>query len=207
MEVAGRGASYEDELTMRVDELSETEQLSLLSVENSSRLLGACVSIPSGVIAMHPRIGSLVQTSNNLSTISTERDASKIRVRAGNLSRSSLESAVDMVSGKLQAIAKLSGAEWTQCNDYPGWEPDVDSELLELTRKLYEKEFGAIPNVAAIHAGLECGIIGSRVGRIDMISFGPRIEGAHSPEERVYIRSVQKSWGFLVTVLGAIAQP
>ena len=112
-----------------------------------------------------------------------------------------------MVSGKLQAIATLSGAAWTQGNDYPGWEPDVDSELLELTQKLYEKEFGAIPNVAAIHAGLECGIIGSRVGRMDMISFGPRIEGAHSPDERVYIRSVQKSWSFLVAVLGAIAQP
>ena len=85
--------------------------------------------------------------------------------------------------------------------------PQKVSELLTICQNLYQQLTGKAPIVEVIHAGLECGIIGSRVGRMDMISFGPRIEGAHSPDERVYIRSVQKSWGFLVAVLGAIAQP
>ena len=87
----------------------------------------------------------------------------------------------------------------------PGWEPDPDSGVLATARGVYERVFGEAPAVAAIHAGLECGIIGQRVGNMDMVTFGPTIEGAHSPDERVYVDSVAKIWTYLKAILEQLA--
>ncbi len=91
-------------------------------------------------------------------------------------------------------------------NEYPGWKPNPDSPTLAVCRQVYERLFGEEPTVTAIHAGVECGLIGQRVGITDMVSLGPKILGAHSPDERVYVDSVQKSWKFLVCVLAELAR-
>jgi dipeptidase D len=112
------------------------------------------------------------------------------------------------ITQQLAALGELAGAAVEAGNGYPGWQPNVDSPLLATCRRIYEQLFGQSPNVAAIHAGLECGIIGERMGApaMDMISFGPHIEGAHSPDERVYVASVQKTWKYLTAVLAELAK-
>ena len=210
---AGRGESVEPELTIRV-ESQEGENAGegarpkdLLTAEDTRRLLRALAAIPSGVVAMHPEIPGLVQTSNNLSTIRSSDERGRRRVSVGCLTRSSLGVSVDCVADGLVAIGELSGAKATHANGYPGWQPNAKSMLLSTASEIYEKLFGAKAKVEAIHAGLECGIIQDAVGReLDMVSFGPRIEGAHSPDERVWIDSVHKSWNFLVEVLAVLSR-
>ncbi|MEE8169013.1 MAG: M20/M25/M40 family metallo-hydrolase, partial [Phycisphaerae bacterium] len=162
--------------------------------------------LPSGVLEMNVAVAGLVQTSNNLSTIVSSSDDGSLRIVAGTLTRGSAESRLQAALAQIAAVARLAGAEVAIANEYPGWQPDVDSPTLAACRRVYETLFGEPPRVAAIHAGLECGIIGRRVGGMDMISFGPRIEGAHSPDERVYVASVQKSWNYLKAVLGELAR-
>ena len=110
------------------------------------------------------------------------------------------------VLGHIAAVGRLAGADVKADNDYPAWEPEVNSPTLDACKRVHEKLFGSEPRVAAIHAGLECGVIGEQVGGMDMVSFGPRIEGAHSPEERVWVESVQKCWTYLKAVLAELAQ-
>ena len=149
----------------------------------------------------------LVETSNNVATIgcTTRAGDSTMHVEIGNLTRSSSTEWMTTTLHQLASIGRLAGAEVACGNDYPGWDPNPDSPLLAQCRKVYTSLFKVEPKVAAIHAGLECGIIGKRVGAMDMISFGPRIEGAHSPDERVYIVSVQKMWDYLKSVLKELA--
>jgi dipeptidase D len=101
----------------------------------------------------------------------------------------------------LRASFELTGCEVTLSGDYPGWAPDMNSSILEVLSSLYKKLFKAKPHVAACHAGLECGILGTNYPEMEMISFGPTIKGAHSPDERVQISSVQKFWGFVLEIL------
>ena len=176
-----------------------------ISKEDTEHLITALTSIPHGVMGMHPKVDGLVQTSNNLGIIKSEQDENNLLVKAANLSRSSSESRIDETLDQLAAIGKLAGANITTGNRYPGWEPDPESPVLNTCKKVYRELFNSDPNVAAIHAGLECGIIGERVGGVDMASFGPRIEGAHSPDERVWVESVQKSWRYLLAVLKTLA--
>ena len=113
---------------------------------------------------------------------------------------------LNVALGQIAAVGRLAGARIETANEYPGWEPDLDSPLLGTCRRVYQDLFGEVPEVTAIHAGLECGIIGKRVGEMDTISFGPRITGAHSPDEQVYVASVQKTWKYLTTVLAELAR-
>ena len=107
---------------------------------------------------------------------------------------------------QIAAVGRLAGASVETGNEYPGWEPNTDSPILATCRRLYKETFSTEPKVLAIHAGLECGLIGERVGDMDMISIGPRIEGAHSPDERVYINSVQSFWKYLKVVLAELSR-
>ncbi|MDY7110082.1 MAG: aminoacyl-histidine dipeptidase [Planctomycetota bacterium] len=178
------------------------------SAEDSRRLLKGLIALPSGVAAIVPDIPGLVQTSNNISTIDTRREESGdgIRVQVGCLARSSSADDMQMIVWQLAAIGRLGGATVEIGNSYPGWQPDLESPLLATARRIYAELFETEPGVAAIHAGLECGIIGRRIGGMDMISIGPRIEGAHSPEERVYIASVERSYRFLIALLAELAR-
>jgi dipeptidase D len=181
---------------------------STCSPEDSRRLLKSLIALPSGVVAIVPDIPGLVQTSNNISTIETRREAdgSRNRVQVGCLARSSSADDMQMIVRQLAAVGGLGDATVEIGNSYPGWQPDLDSPLLATARRVYGELFGTEPGVAAIHAGLECGIIGRQIGGMDMISIGPRIEGAHSPEERVYIKSVDRSYRFLVALLAELAR-
>ena len=114
---------------------------------------------------------------------------------------------MDQVLEHIAAVARLSSADIWHGNGYPGWHPNLDSPLLALAGRLYEQLFQKSPQVTAIHAGLECGIIGEQTGNnMDMISIGPNIQGAHSPDERIEIDSVEKIWNYLVALLAELAK-
>ena len=201
----GRDESFESNLAVRVEKISPTEAGLLASADDSAKLIAALVGLPSGVLGMHPKIPTLVQTSNNVSTVVSNVSDGRIEIVVGTLTRSSSASCLRAATDQIASVGEFAGAAISYGNAYPGWEPNVDSPLLATCRRIYQELFDEPPEVAAIHAGLECGIIGERVGNMDMVSIGPRITGAHSPDECVYIDSVAKSWKLLVKILGELA--
>jgi dipeptidase D len=118
--------------------------------------------------------------------------------------RSSVESAKADVANMVRAAFELTGSKIYHSDGYPGWSPNPNSEIVELTAKSYKTLFNEEPEVLAIHAGLECGLIGAIYPKMDMISFGPTIKGAHSPDERIHIGTTLKFWNLLIDVLGKI---
>ena len=150
-----------------------------------------------GVYRMSPDIPELVETSNNIARVIIKGGDVKI----GCLTRSSVESSKMDLAMMLRATFELIGCEVELSGDYPGWAPDMDSSILKVLRSLYEKLYKEKPHVAACHAGLECGILGTNYPDMEMISFGPNIKGAHSPDERAQISSVQKFWIFILEIL------
>ena len=150
-----------------------------------------------GVYRMSADIKDLVETSNNIARVIVKDGEITIQ----NLTRSSVESSKMDLANALRAAYELFGCEVNFAGSYPGWTPNVNSEILDLLVKIYEKQNGAKPNVAACHAGLECGILGTNYPDMDMISFGPTIHGAHSPDERASISSSQKFWKFVLEIL------
>ena len=150
-----------------------------------------------GVYRMSPEIPELVETSNNIARVMINDG----NVKIGCLTRSSVESSKMDLAMMLRATFELIGCEVELSGDYPGWAPDMDSSILKVLRSLYETLYNEKPHVAACHAGLECGILGTHYPDMEMISFGPNIKGAHSPDERVQISSVQKFWIFVLEIL------
>ncbi len=150
-----------------------------------------------GVYRMSPEIPELVETSNNIARV-VIKDGN---VKIGCLTRSSVESSKMDLAMMLRATFELIGCEVEFSGDYPGWAPDMDSSILKVLSSLYETLFNEKPHIAACHAGLECGILGTHYPDMEMISFGPNIKGAHSPDERVQISSVQKFWIFVLEIL------
>ncbi|MFH1746353.1 MAG: beta-Ala-His dipeptidase [Planctomycetota bacterium] len=200
--------SAEPNLAISVKPIKREEAPVALSTTDTLSVLRALTALPHGVLEMHQQVAGLVQTSNNVATIAMEKsaDGSQAHIVVGNLCRSSMAGKVEATWGQLAAVGHLAGATVETGSQYPGWDPDVDSPLLATCQRIYEELFGAKPEVAAIHAGLECGIIGQRMGKLDMVSFGPRITGAHSPDEQTYPESVQKSYKYLCAVLAELAE-
>ncbi|MFH4967398.1 aminoacyl-histidine dipeptidase [Gaetbulibacter sp. M240] len=153
-----------------------------------------------GVYRMSPDIPDLVETSNNIAKV-VVKDG---KIHIGCLTRSSVESSKWDLANALRATFELTGCEVEFSGDYPGWAPNMDSPILKVMEDLYESLNQEKPHVAACHAGLECGILGQNYPDMDMISFGPNIRGAHSPDERVQISSVQKFWIFVQEILKQI---
>ncbi len=181
----------------------------VIAPEDTRRLLTAIADLPHGVLGMHPSVEDLVETSNNVATIGVETvDAGKtLRVVIGTLARSSSTERIQEALDKLATIGTNAGASVETANAYPGWAPNLDSPILATCRRVYNELFNEEPKVLAIHAGLECGIIGERVGgHMDMVSLGPTLMGAHSPDERLYIDSVPKTWKFLKAILAELAR-
>jgi dipeptidase D len=201
-------ASSEKDLTIDIDAAQPAEATAALSEVDSRRLLAVLGDLPHGVLGMHPSVEGLVETSNNVATIGSEPiDASRrLRIVLGMLSRSSSNERVQETMDRLATLGRDAGAKVEHANAYPGWAPNLDSPILGTCRRIYRELFGSEPNVAAIHAGLECGIIGERVGGMDTISLGPTLTGAHSPDERIYIDSVPKTWQFLKAILAELAR-
>jgi len=150
-----------------------------------------------GVYRMSADIPDLVETSNNIARIIVKDGQIKI----GCLTRSSVESSKMDLANKLRATFELIGCEVEFSGSYPGWTPNMDSSILKVMQELYVKLNKEEPHVAACHAGLECGILGTNYPDMEMISFGPNIKGAHSPDERAQISSVKKYWKFVLEIL------
>ncbi len=163
-------------------------------------LLSAIYSCPNGIYRMSPDIADLVQTSNNLAKVEVAKGAVAIQC----LTRSSVDSEKEDLVDMITATFGLIGCITDSSGDYPGWQPQPKSDIVALMRDIYVKRFSEEPHVMACHAGLECGILGTNYPEMDMVSFGPNIRGAHSPDEKVQISSVQKYWGFLLETLQQI---
>ncbi|MGE5354584.1 MAG: aminoacyl-histidine dipeptidase [Acidobacteriota bacterium] len=169
----------------------------VMDKKTQSNLLNALYAAPHGVITMSPDIKGLVETSTNLAIVATEDSTVSITTSQ----RSSVESEKDDAADMVGSVFSLAGAEVNHGDGYPGWKPNVKSPILNVLKSSYERLYKGEPEVKAIHAGLECGIINERYPDMDMISFGPTIVGAHSPDERVKIDTVEKFWNLLKEVL------
>ena len=163
----------------------------------TKNLIDSLYSVPNGVVKMSADIEGLVETSTNLAVVVTKGKVIEVTLSQ----RSSVESEKKDISNSITALFRLAKADVKQGDGYPGWKPDVHSPVLGVTKKVYNQMYGGEPEVKAIHAGLECGIINERYLDMDMISFGPTIFGAHSPDERVQISTVSKFWDLLKAVL------
>lgn len=160
-------------------------------------LLTSLYACAHGVIAMSPDIPGLVETSTNLASVKFKDKVILITTSQ----RSSIESSKNDVANMVASAFILAGAKVEHGEGYPGWKPDLNSEILKTTKKTYERLFNKEPMVLAIHAGLECGLIGEKYPGIDMISFGPTLRGVHSPDEKINIKSVDLFWKLLIEVL------
>ncbi len=174
----------------------------IISKTDQEKLLGAIEACPNGVVAMSTSIPGLVETSTNIAYIKTE--SQKVTIYSSQ--RSSIEASKKKIVAEIQKIFSDIGAIVEESVSYPGWAPNMDSEILKLSSEVYESVFSIKPSVTAVHAGLECGILGSKYPKLDMISFGPTIQFPHSPDERVEISSVQKFWDFFVVLLKNISE-
>lgn len=162
------------------------------------RLFNALYTCPHGVIAMSQDIPGLVETSTNLASIKRMGEES---LEIMTSQRSSVESAKQDIADRMGSLFKLMRASVRHSGGYPGWKPDTSSEVLKISEKVYRELFKQEPLVKAIHAGLECGLFLQKYPVLDMISFGPTIKGAHTPEERIQIDTVDKFWLFLLEML------
>ena len=189
----------ESEMTISMEKLHELPK-TIISNECQQLFLKAVSGAHNGVFRMSPAIADLVETSNNIAKIILEKGQIKIEC----LTRSSVESSKENMVSSLRSVFELAGFEVNLSGDYPGWAPNMDSAILKVLASLYEKMNGEKAHVAACHAGLECGILGTNYPKMDMISFGPTIKGAHSPDERACISSTQKFWSFLKEILKEI---
>ncbi len=160
-------------------------------------IIRAIYAAQNGVYRMSADMEDLVETSNNLARVSIKNGEIEINC----LTRSSVETSKFDLANSLRSAFELVGCEVELAGSYPGWTPNVNSEILEVLKEIYEKQNGDQPKVVACHAGLECGILGTNYPDMDMISFGPTIHGAHSPDERASIKSAQKYWKFVLEVL------
>ncbi|SHI96651.1 dipeptidase D [Mesonia phycicola] len=187
--------SLEKNLSITAEIISTPEKV--MEKNAQAEVLKAIYATHNGVFRMSPDINDLVETSNNVAKVTIANG----NVQISCLTRSSVESGKWDLAYSLGSGFELAGFEVKFSGDYPGWAPNPDSAILKVLDNLYEKQTGEKANVAACHAGLECGIIGSHYPKMDMISFGPTIRGAHSPDERASISSTQKFWKFLKEVL------
>ncbi|MBE3111540.1 MAG: beta-Ala-His dipeptidase, partial [Acidobacteria bacterium] len=161
------------------------------------KLLQTIAGLPHGVIKMSADIPGLVETSTNVAMITTGKKA----VALATSQRSSVASEIVEINDAVRAVFELGGAVATGSDGYPGWKPNLDSPILKLAKATYKSLYGKEPAVKAVHAGLECGIIGEKFPGMDMVSFGPTLQAVHSPDEKIFIDTVEKYWNFLLAIL------
>lgn len=169
----------------------------VVDADSAELLVKSLYAAHNGVYRMSPAITDLVETSNNVARVLV-KDGD---IHIGCLTRSSVESSKMDLANALRSTFELMGCEVTLTGDYPGWAPNMESPILKVLDELYQKLNGSQAHIAACHAGLECGILGQNYPKMDMISFGPNIKGAHSPDERASISSTQKYWNFVLEIL------
>ena len=185
----------EPELSIETQKIEPPQMV--MASKDQIMFINAVYATHNGVYRMSPAIEGLVETSNNIAKVTVDNGTLKIEC----LTRSSVDSSKDDMAATLTAVFDLAGYDVDCSGHYPGWAPNMDSAILKVVESLYVSLHGEKPNVAACHAGLECGILGQNYPKMDMISFGPTIKGAHSPDERASISSAQKYWKFVLEIL------
>ena len=170
--------------------------------DTSSRLIKSLYCAPHGVISMSRDLEGLVETSTNLASVKMKGD-NQIIVTTSQ--RSSVESRKWDIAHQVEALFTLAGAEVSHGDGYPGWAPNMDSQIMKIASDAYEELYGVRPAIKAIHAGLECGLFLEKYPHLDMVSFGPTLQGVHSPSERMYIPAVERYWGQLTRILAKVA--
>ena len=183
--------------SLRIEVVAAELPESVIEQDILIKVLKAISACPNGVMRMSNEMEGLVETSNNLALVKSGNGVITIEC----LLRSSVDSARDDLEIMIKSIFDLAGAVSVFDGAYPGWKPNRDSPILKTMQALYTRQFGKVPEITAIHAGLECGILGGSYPELDMISFGPTIRYPHSPDEKVNIPSVGKFWEFLVETL------
>jgi dipeptidase D len=190
-------STIEPDLTILIEEVKGKKKGKVFKKGIQNKILQTLSALPHGVIKMSADIPGLVETSTNVAIIKT--DTKSITLITSQ--RSSVASEIDEIVHTVASILQLGGADDETSDGYPGWKPNMESKILKIARETYKDLTGKKPEVKAIHAGLECGIIGEKYPEMDMISFGPTLEGVHSPDEKIHIDTVEKFWNFLLAIL------
>ena len=190
-------ATAEPDLAVTIEEGAPLKRGKIMKRNQQEALTKTIAALPHGVIKMSADIAGLVETSTNVAIIRTE----KSRIVVTTSQRSSVASEIDEILQSVAAVFSLGGAKVEQAEGYPGWKPNLGSPILKVAKATYQSLYGKQPEVKAIHAGLECGIIGEKFPSMDMVSFGPTLEGVHSPDEKIHIDTVEKFWNFLLGIL------
>lgn len=200
-EKAARNEYRTSEPGLKVSATYGTETLpdQILDSESARQIVDIILTHPNGVLRMSPEIPELVQTSSNVAEAYVKDGEFHIR----SLQRSSVQSELDAVLAAIETVSAAAGALLKIESEYPGWEPRLDSPLLKRSTSVYRSRFGKEPVIEAAHAGLECGVIGGKYPGMDMISFGPTIRAPHSPDERLHLPSLERTWQFLVDLLAS----
>ncbi len=180
---------------------ADTKITKVFAKELTEKFINTLLAMPHGVMAMSPDIPELVETSTNLATVKMQRN----KIVIGTSQRSSIETAKKNITNMVVAVFELAGAKAVIGDSYPGWQPNMDSNLLKISKEVFKKLFKKNPKIKAIHAGLETGLLGSKYPGLDMISFGPTIQGAHSPDEKLNIKDVEKFYNLLKGILKELA--
>lgn len=200
-EIENEFAGIEPGLKVEIESVERPEYC--IDSKTSLAMIRALYSAPHGVISMSHDIEGLVETSTNLAAVKMEGD-NKIKVTTSQ--RSSVESRKIDIAGRVEAHFQLAGAKVTHSDGYPGWAPDMNSAIMKISAEAYEELFGVKPAIKAIHAGLECGFFRAKYPELDMVSIGPTMTGVHSPDEKLYIPTVEKFWQHLCLMLKKVAQ-
>ena len=173
----------------------------VIDKETQEKLVNVLYACAHGVLAMSREIENFVETSTNLASIKMAPGKAGGVIKIATSQRSSVESAKMAAAAKIEATFRLAGARVSHGDGYPGWTPNPDSRVLKVGVEVYKKMYGKEPIVRAIHAGLECGLIGQKYPQMDMISYGPTLRGVHSPDERIEIKTVEMFWNQTLEIL------
>lgn len=199
-EILEEFASVEAGLQINIENSTSSDKA--ISEGDSKKVILTLKALHNGVYRMSPDVADLVEASNNVARVELKGGELKIL----NLTRSSVDSSKYSTAEQLKSVAELAGMSVVFSGSYPGWKPRPGSEIVQIMEKIYTEKFNEKPHVVACHAGLECGIIGANYPEMEMVSFGPTIRGAHSPDEKANIPSAQKFWSFLKDILANIPQ-
>jgi dipeptidase D len=190
-------STVEPDLGISFEKIQSRKKWKVMRRGEQQKITKTIAALPHGVIKMSADIPELVETSTNVAVVKTVRDT----IRIATSQRSSVASEISEIAQSVSFVFELGGAEVGHTDAYPGWKPDMNSPILSVAKSAFRALYGRDPEVKAIHAGLECGIIGERIPGMDMVSLGPTLEGVHSPDEKIYIDTVERFWPFLLEIL------
>ena len=193
-------SAVEPEILIAIEET--TAPATFIDKDTMARVIRTIYACPNGIYRMSDSMENLVETSSNLAIVKSENGV----IKACALLRSSVDTAKEDFAEMMTSVVELAGGNIEFAGGYPGWKPNMESPILNTMQTTYQKMFGRTPKVMAIHAGLECGLLGGVYKNWDMISFGPTIQNPHSPDERVNIPSVKLFWDYLVETLKNVPQ-